>query len=347
MHKRGLLTTLLLLLALVFSWNFVAAQGEWAIDYAFFACEDKFVIEFSGIMPSGYDIYWQGFGDAAASTPLTAVRRVEVNGDFAVSDQAAYNNGTTFTPGQLASVSIKVARENNPDDTLFTDTSTDIFDGCVEPSSPQAGTAALTGQAGEPTEFVHSGIFTPDGGFLNDRPVFQPEPVVQIGARPSETAIEAELPGRSRDAGLIFAECNDYPLADPGLLFDTDPLQVFWSWFAATPELVQEHIAHAQYQVTLNGWFLPNVQVSEIQFRDGDYWVFYTADLGNAWKPGDYNIGFKLEWDEPISDGYDEFGPGTENERIESGCDFTIERNPWNIEIIHTQPTIPLQIPPP
>jgi hypothetical protein len=53
-----------------------------------------------------------------------------------------------------------------------------------------------------------------------------PEPLVKIGARSAQ---------RSQTAGLIFAECDRYPLTDPGVLYDTDDLVVFWSWFAKTP----------------------------------------------------------------------------------------------------------------
>jgi hypothetical protein len=127
---------------------------------------------------------------------------------------------------------------------------------------------------------------------------------------------------------LIFAECDDYPAANPGLLYDTDTLVVFWSWFASTPELVQQHIDNAVYEVGIfdSQPFVPSVIVSDITQRGRNYWVFYTVTLGNA-KPGSYPIEFKLSWRNPISDGYDDFGPGTANERFNSTCAFTVRPN--------------------
>ena len=104
-----------------------------------------------------------------------------------------------------------------------------------------------------------------------------PEQFVHIGARPSRT--DANL--RTANPGLIFAECQDVEGADPGLLYDTDEIRVFWSWFAQTSHQVRDHINNAQYGVTLNGQTFPIVQRSNIkQIPDSEnWWVFYTVNL--------------------------------------------------------------------
>ena len=66
-------------------------------------------------------------------------------------------------------------------------------------------------------------------------------------------------------------------------------------------------------------------------------------NLGDKWEPGHYHINFALTWSAAISDGYEEFGPGTENELLDSGCSFSIQQNPWGIEVLHEQPSIPLK----
>ena len=38
----------------------------------------------------------------------------------------------------------------------------------------------------------------------------------------------------------------------------------------------------------------------------------------------------RLTWKQAISDGFDDFGPGTDTEEIFSTCTFQIERNPQN-----------------
>ena len=101
---------------------------------------------------------------------------------------------------------------------------------------PETG-EVVEGSADEPIR--SSGIFTPGGGVLNEVFGRPQEALVQIGARPSENE---RIEGRTSDPGLIFAECDAFPLADPGRLFDTDNLTVFWSWFASTPALAREHL---------------------------------------------------------------------------------------------------------
>jgi hypothetical protein len=35
-----------------------------------------------------------------------------------------------------------------------------------------------------------------------------------------------------------------------------------------------------------------------------------------------------VTWANPITDGYDDYGPGTGNEQITGNCDFTVSPNP-------------------
>jgi hypothetical protein len=55
-------------------------------------------------------------------------------------------------------------------------------------------------------------------------------------------------------------------------------------------------------------------------------------------KPGYYTIGYRLSWDNSISDGFEEFGPGTETERITGGCDFEVRANPQGLDVQYTFP---------
>jgi hypothetical protein len=108
---------------------------------------------------------------------------------------------------------------------------------------------------------------------------------------------------------------------------------VFWAWFARTPELVQEHIDNVLYEVTyFDGNRLPNLDRTEIRQIGRDYWVFYTATLGNV-VPASYPITFVTRWRNPISDGYADFGPGTKNEVLISNCAFTVRPNPGGTEV--------------
>jgi hypothetical protein len=359
---------LVFLLSLIIGGSVMAqtAEPESSVFYFFAACENQAVIDLNGTMEAGWDVYVQVFDQLGGQgQALSGLIRVSVSGDYRVSATVPFNNGRTLLLGQFASAAIRIARENDPESTQFTGTIDDVQDGCIEPAYGTADTDSaggagsgdstplidpVTGQVIVQGELISSAnIFTPDGGVLNDVYSFPHEATVQIGARPSEVQDSQQVSGRSTDAGLIFAECDQYPLADPGRLFDSDNLTVFWSWYASTPALVQDHIDNALYEVFLSSPYayrqtFPNIVRSPIVEReDGNFYVFYTANLGNGFRPGDYRIDFYLTWTEAISDGYANFGPGTANPSFTSSCSFTLELNPFGIRTDLDNPTVPLQ----
>lgn len=312
------------------------------IEWFYSACDDRLVVDFLGTMQEGYDIYYQAFDlFGGLGEPITALRRVSVNGDYATSRQVYWLGRQRRGLGTPISVVFRIGRENNPDDTIFQEPSDDFLGACAEPGSSFDEEQELT--TGEPASgdmIASSGVFTPDGGLLNPVYYQEPEPIVQIGARPSEGVV----PGRTANPGLIFAECANVAGAAPGVIYDTDEITVFWSWFAKTAEQVASHIANAQYAIRLYGQPFPDVNVSEIKQIPGsaNWWVFYTVKLGDKWKPGRYDINFSLTWRAPITDGYDDYGPGTENARFDGGCSFEIQKNPYGLEVVHVQPALPL-----
>ena len=234
-----------------------------------------------------------------------------------MSDQLSYNSGQTLSTGSVGSARVVMAREGNPASTIFETTVDDLQDGCANPQN----TLTSSTDAGDPTvETAPTGtIRSPFGDFLTlDN---APQPIVVIGA-------PAQL-GRSNKPGEIFAECDSYlPEADPGIVYDTDNIVIFWSWFARTPEQVQDHIDKAIYEVRFQSAPLINVQVSQPEQRSTNYWSFYTAQIGHL-APGTYGVEFKLSWSEETFDGYDTYGPGTANESFLSTCTFEIKRDPF------------------
>lgn len=340
MHRYRILVSALLLLILTFA---ARAQDESnfssTINWHYSACEDRMVVDLHGTIQAGYDVYYQAFDlFGGLGSPITALRRVSVNGNYSLTQIVNWLGASTRALATPISVVFRIGRENDPDDTIFQEASDDYLGACLEPGSTLeelevVGTGDIIGS---------SGVFTPDGGMLN--PIFYepPEPLVQIGARPSEYR---EV-GRTANPGLIFAECADVDGAHPGVLYDSDELVLFWSWFAKTAAQVQDHILNALYKVELGGQTIPDWTISEIKQVPGslNWWVFYTVDLGGKWEPGTYGINFAVRWANPISDGYEAFGPGTETELLDSGCLFTVQRNPWDIAVIHENPTLPLSV---
>jgi hypothetical protein len=288
-----------------------------SVNIFYVACENQGVINFDGTMLAGYDIYYQLFsGPNATGTALTSLRQVPVSGNYAVSDQVTYNNGQTLAAGATGSARVLIAREGNPASTTLDTTVNDVQDGCNNPRNPlvsstDAGSGASTS---EPTE----GVRSPTGGRLA---IITPRnPIVVIGV--------PEPVGRSNKPGEIFAECDQYRrISEPGVLYDTDNIMIFWSWYARTPEQIQQHLDNAIYEVKFQTAPLKDVLVSPVQRLGANYWVFYTAQVGNL-SPGRYGVEFKLSWRQKISDGYDDYGPDTDNIRFDGTCTFDIQRSP-------------------
>ncbi len=296
----------------------------------FVACDTRAVINLSGTMLSGEDVYYQVFsGGNGTGSAITALRRVQVSGTYAFSEVVNYNTGVTVAAGTTASVEVAIARESDATRISYETIVNDIQDGCADPQNQTGASTDLGNPSAQPTQT--SPILSPFGGYLNPGYAPRPEEVVVIGPR-------NPLPPRQQTPGLVFAECRDYDIANPGLIYDTDDVTVFWSWFARTPEQVQAHIDNAIYEV---GYFDSNpfqeVRRSDIVQRDGLYWVFYTVNLGNV-VPGFYPIEYKLRWQSPITDGFEDYGPGTANQQLLSGCVFGVWPNPTGEKVSYEFP---------
>lgn len=290
----------------------------------FVACQDAVVMNLSGQMETGYDVFYQVFPAAGgAGTAITNLRQVSVDGAYAFSERLAFNTGATVAAGAIASAKVVIARESNAASTIYSTTVDDLQDGCNNPQNA-VGTSLDAGQGAVSTT-TGGKIRSPFGGFINNNlgqsPT--PQPIVVIGARRDDTL-------RSDTPGVIFAECNMYlPQAQPGLLYDNDSITLFWSWYAKTVEQVEQHILNAQYDIRFQSAPLTPVLVSPIQEIGANNWVFYTVPIGRL-TPGTYGVEFRLSWKDVITDGYDDFGPGTDNTEQYSNCTFTIRRNPTN-----------------
>lgn len=295
-------------------------------------CENQAVVNLNGTMGAGFDVYYQVYsGPQASGTALTNLRRVQVSGTYAFSEAVPYTGGTV-PAGSTGSVKVYIARESAPNtpsgDTFRVD---DIQDGCNNAQNPIAASVDTGAGAGAAATTTSGGIRirSPFGGFINTAVPVAPEGEVVIGAR------QTANPQRSSTAGVIFAECNNFlPAAAPGVVYDNDNITIFWAWYAKTAAQVQDHLSKAQYTVTLNRAPLIDVATSEIELRGGNYWVFFTANIGNL-KPGQYGVEYKVTWSDQTFDGYKKFGPGTNTLEQDAGCLFTVDRNPDNANAVY------------
>lgn len=307
-------------------------------------CGDAVVVRFTGTMLSGWDIYYQAFnGPGGTGSALTGLRQASVAGDFQFNERLAYNSGATLAAGATGSIRAFVARETNSDTIDFEFTVNDFNDGCTAENTTQPGGATGSVDAGSGAAAAvvtarpgfTTSLFAPNGGLLN--PNLQPEANVVIGARPSDAF-------RSSTPGLLFAECDEFPLALPGLIYDNDNVIIYWSWFTKTLEQMQQHIASAQYAVRVNTALLRDVQRTEPVLRGRNYWVFYTYNAGQL-RPGHYEVSYDLTWSEPHNDGYNDFGPGTANPRESGLCNFDVLRNLQNASVDYVDTLFPTDYP--
>jgi hypothetical protein len=304
------------------------------VQILFVACADRSVISLSGFMEPGFDVYYQVFSAAGGGgNAISGLRRVQVNGDYTFGETFTFPAGTTLAASAIGSTRVYIAREGltgTPSNDTLVDTVDDLQDGCTS-SQPAGNTSVDLGGGSTGAEAAAAGpanpqpdILLPGGGVLNNNRIV--EDPVEIGVRQSDVY-------RSDTPGMIFAECDQYPEALPGIIYDSDNVVIFWSWFAKTNDTMAQHLANANYAVRMNSAPLPNAQATAPAIIRRDVWVFYTVPVGNL-RPGHYEVDFQLTWNQPISDGYDEYGPGTANESVRSLCNFDVVRNPSGINIV-------------
>lgn len=345
MLKKALLTGALLMMVLMLSTTgVVLAQDDDGtttttttsnVSIFVVICENQAVVNLSGTMQAGYDVYFQVYAGAGTTgEALSNLRQVPADGVYTFSEIVTYPEGQSIAFQGIGSAYISIAREGNSDSTIYETTVDDLQDGCSDPQNPigvsndTGGTGTITTADGTVVQSPGtnssgtSNILSPFGGFLNPNYIPPPEAGdVVIGARDEFVEPRQETPG------LIFAECNDYPVAVPGIVYDTDNVVVFWSWFASTEEQVQDHIDNVNYGVAYYQRVpLPNVVISPIQKIGSNYWVFYYSVLGSL-RPGQYYLEITVDWDAPITDGYDNYGPDTDNPFLTSGCGFNVLPN--------------------
>ncbi len=101
---------------------------------------------------------------------------------------------------------------------------------------------------------------------------------------------------------------------------------VFWSWIAQTPEQIKDQLDNAQYEVTVDGlligdWAQYASQVK--QYLNNSYIVYWFVPIGKP-AAGTHHIVYKLTWKQAITDGKDQFGPGSTNPTNTGTCSFTV-----------------------
>jgi hypothetical protein len=126
----------------------------------------------------------------------------------------------------------------------------------------------------------------------------------------------------------VFAICNNRSLgpAAPTTLRAEATIDVYWAWFARTQEQIQQHIDNANYEVRVDGVLLDNWRNYQTDIRpaaNNQFVVYWYVPYGPL-TAGDHEITYQVTWTQAISDGFDEYGPNTENPFEQGNCNFTV-----------------------
>src|SRR5690606_33530066 len=94
-----------------------------------------------------------------------------------------------------------------------------------------------------------------------------------------------------------------------------DNVYIEWSWYVARQELMDQHLENGTYEVRLDGELLDDWEqyATEMKLEQGVWIIYWFYPVGKL-DAGEHNVEFSVTWDEAITDGYEQFGPGTPNE---------------------------------
>ncbi|MDX2159939.1 MAG: SH3 domain-containing protein [bacterium] len=127
----------------------------------------------------------------------------------------------------------------------------------------------------------------------------------------------------------VLAYCDNPVFGEPPPrdLSSGATIDVWWRWIASTQEQVQQHIDNAIYTVTLDGVTLDayrQYRTSIRQRADGQYevdWLVPSPPLPS----GTHTITYNVTWRTAISDGVQQFGPGTATVSERGTCTFVVQ----------------------
>ncbi len=144
---------------------------------------------------------------------------------------------------------------------------------------------------------------------------------------PSQTTSSG--PADVQEGVEVLAVCDDPRQGNPppSNLAAGSTIEIWWTWFARTPEQVQDHLSAATYEVRLDGILLTNIdqyRTRIIQRSNGDYAVYWYVPAGPL-SAGEHRITYRVTWSRQITDGYQNFGPGTNTLVEEGSCTFTVQ----------------------
>lgn len=154
--------------------------------------------------------------------------------------------------------------------------------------------------------------------------------LLSVTLPPASPTAAPTLRARTPATNDILAYCDLPPFAaaDGGKTIRAgSTVSIYWSWFAETPEQIQDHLDYGNYEVKLNG----NLLSDWAKYRTGvtrasakQYRVYWYVPLGKL-EAGEYTVTYALSWSQQIRDGSKTFGPGGDEVTNTGTCKFTVK----------------------
>ncbi len=147
----------------------------------------------------------------------------------------------------------------------------------------------------------------------------------------SQATTSASTGGNTGNAQVVdgvdvFALCNNraFGISAPNNLAAGSTIDVYWAWYMSAPDLIDQHLNAVSYEIRINDELLEWRQFGIGTRQEGSSWVKYWFVPYGPLQAGDYLITYRATWSEAISDGFEQFGPGTRNPVEEGSCTFTV-----------------------
>ena len=155
MSLRKTILFAVLLISLILSAAVIGAQDTGTtsnVTYFIVICENSAVVNFSGTMQAGYDLFYRIYSESqGAGNAVTALRQVSVDGTYEFSETINYPAGTTIPRGHVSSAYVAIAREGDSSATIYSDYVDDLQDGCSTPQFQPGGSSTAGGTEPETT----------------------------------------------------------------------------------------------------------------------------------------------------------------------------------------------------
>ncbi len=122
----------------------------------------------------------------------------------------------------------------------------------------------------------------------------------------------------------ILAYCHQKGVRPPRPTTN-DNVFVEWSWYVSQERFMAQHLQNAHYEVRLDGELLEDWSryATDTKLESGVWIVYWYYPVGKL-DAGEHTVTFHLTWDESITDGYAQFGPGTAHQSDDGDCTFTV-----------------------